>query len=119
MEQEISKDMAKTRERFEVLHASSNAKDFNAYWHKEAETAKELSNKVKSVITGATPVTDEVIAECKAATLRLKQISYVLCELSCGIGDKASSAAMEVVCDYQEMAHDAAKHVKTMMEWSV
>ncbi len=121
MRKEQPEELVEKRARFEALRAAQNAKDFVAYWQKEGGTARDLAKKVKEVITGVTPVTEEVIAECKAARLRLNQIAYVLGELSCYLGGSNSlavAAAMEIVSEHQRMAHDAAKHICTMVAWT-
>lgn len=121
MEQAQREELAEKRRRFDALRDDPKAKDFCAYWQKEGETANELAKKLKAVISGATPATEEVIIECRAATLRLNQIAHVLSELSCYLGgnNDVISAAMEIVSKHQDMARDSAKNVRMMVEWTV
>lgn len=121
MQQESPEDLADKRKRFDALHTDPKAKDFRAYWQKEGETARVMAAKIKEVITGATPVSDDVIAESRAAVLRLNQIAYVLGELSLYLGGNSDviQAAMEIVSKHQDLARDAAADVRKMIGWSV
>ena len=112
-------EIAEKRKRFEAFQSEPTAAKFRSYWRKEGDNARELAATVRSVVRGETAVSEEVIAECKAAVLRLNQIAYVLNVLACDIvgNTDAGVAAMEIVTEYQEIARQAAYDVRVIVDW--
>ncbi len=107
------------RKAFGALRENKSAEEFLAYWQKEGEVARQLSKKVAAVMTGATPVSEEVIAECKQAVLRLNQIAFVLGNLTFRCVGDGTEASIQVLHEHEKLARTARENVDLMMKWSV
>ncbi len=81
-------EIAERRAMFEALNRETweAAVAFRDYWRKEGERWREADTLVKSVVRGETPVTDEVIENCRLAVMQLHQICYVLGQLMLPVG---------------------------------
>lgn len=119
-EENTTEELAEMRRRHDALNTEPNAEKFRAYWKKEGSNADILAATVESVVRGETAVSDEVIAECQAAVLRLNQIAHVLDTLSLKIGSNtdATSAALQIAAAHKEKAREAAYNLRIIVSWT-
>jgi len=82
-EQEIA-EAAEKRELYDAFwkESSDAIKPFREFWSKSGDTMRTESAKLDAVLGGRTPVSDEVVADCRLAVMRLHQFSHAISELS-------------------------------------
>ncbi|UDI83740.1 hypothetical protein XCM_22120 (plasmid) [Xanthomonas citri pv. mangiferaeindicae] len=115
-------EIAERRAMFEALNreTSEAAVAFRDYWRKEGEQWREADKLVKSVVRGKTPVTDEVIENCRLAVMRLHQIRYVLGQLMLPVGSPSPGvldAVMDVIRRIENDTTEATKNLKLILGW--
>lgn len=103
-------------ERFHVDQAPPVAA-FRDYWKSEYQNIGMYVKLINDVRTGATPVSQEALEQCRHAHSRLRQIQTVLGDLSQYVGGHSTHAVMHIFMDVQSSADRAAAQLKTIERW--
>jgi hypothetical protein len=92
---------------------------FREYWHAHDQRFIELIAFIDNVHTGKTIVSSDIITQCREALLQINQITYLLTELSKGVGQTNLVGAMNIAYAYDVRASDARGQLQTIEGWQV
>jgi hypothetical protein len=110
------------RAMYQAFHSdpTEQIKAFRDYWRKEGDTAREASSLLVDVVSGKTPISEQIIASCRQGVMRLHQIRYVLGQWSLNVGTPRESvnAVMTIVARADADALEARKNLKTILTWA-
>lgn len=122
-EQEIA-EAGEKRELYNSFwkESSDAIKPFREFWRKSGDTTRQEAGKLNAVLGGKTPVSDEVVADCRQAVMRLHQFAHVISELSSGSiakiqNDLCQRAMTDIVVRAMDAAKKAQRDMATIYEW--
>ncbi|AOY69508.1 hypothetical protein LN565_00165 [Xanthomonas euvesicatoria pv. euvesicatoria] len=122
-EQEIAEARRK-RELYEAFweESSDAIKPFREFWRKSGDTIREEAGKLDAVLGGRTPVSDQAVADCRQAVMRLHQFAHAISELSVGSiakirNDLCQRAMADIVVRAMDAAKKAERDMATIYQW--
>ncbi|MGA3984179.1 hypothetical protein ACI2VE_23795 [Ralstonia nicotianae] len=122
-EQEIA-EAAEKRELYDAFwkESSDGVKPFREFWRKNGDTMRTESAKLDAVLGGRTTISDEVVADCRLAVMRLHQFSHAISELSGGCiakvrNDLCQRAMADIVVRAMDAAKKAQRDMVTIYQW--
>ena len=122
-EQEIA-EAARKRELYEAFwkESSDAIKPFREFWHKSGDPMRKEAWKLDAVLGGRTPVSDEVIEDCRQAVMRLHQFAHAISELSGSSiakirNDLCQRAMADIVVRATDAAEKAQRDIATIYQW--
>ncbi|WVK06452.1 hypothetical protein AB8807_22140 (plasmid) [Xanthomonas campestris pv. olitorii] len=115
-------DSTQRRAMFEALHCEKSQATvaFRDYWRKENDAWRNAVKAVNSVVTGATPVSDAEIENCRLAIMRLHQIKCVLGQLMLSVGSPSPGvldAVMDIIARIDKDTAEATTNLKLILQW--
>ncbi|ASY87023.1 hypothetical protein NY99_21730 [Xanthomonas phaseoli pv. phaseoli] len=122
-EQEIAEAAGK-RELYEAFwkESSDAIKPFREFWRKSGDPMRKEAWKLDAVLGGRTPVSDDVVADCRQAVMRLHQFAHAISELSVGSiakirNDLCQRAMADIVVRAMDAAKKAERDMATIYQW--
>lgn len=122
-EQEIA-ESAEKRELYNAFwkESSDAIKPFREFWRKSGDMVRDEVRKLDAVLGGTTLVSDEVVADCRQAVMRLHQFAHTISELSSGSiakiqNDLCQRAMTDIVVRAMDAAKKAQRDMATIYQW--
>lgn len=122
-EQEIA-ESAEKRELYNAFwkESSDAIKPFREFWRKSGDMVRDEGRKLDAVLGGTTLVSDEVVADCRQAVMRLHQFAHTISELCSGSiakiqNDLCQRAMTDIVVRAMDAAKKAQRDMATIYQW--